>query len=149
MMDDKYLIGDIPVSKEVSDMFMDYVNKAIDLEKQLATKDKESKRLKQVLDDIRSLSYLGLALKDKDKESALLNKIYTLTCDFVPCTEKTGDNKIKRLKHVVNVLVKALKLAVELEKNGLISYEKYGFTCNDDILKKYEAALKTAKQKGR
>jgi len=104
MMDDKYLIGDIPVSKEVSDAFMDYVNKAIDLEKQLATKDKESKWLKQVLDDIRSLSYLGLALKDKDKESALLwlsstqyslvdllNKIYTLTCDFVPCTEKTGE----------------------------------------------------------
>ena len=91
MMDDKYLIGDIPVSKEVSDAFMDYVNKAIDLEKQLATKDKESKRLKQVLDDIRSLSYLGLALEDKDKESALLNKIYTLTCDFVPYEEKVGE----------------------------------------------------------
>ena len=31
-MDDKYLIGDIPVSKEVSDAFMDYVNKALELE---------------------------------------------------------------------------------------------------------------------
>jgi len=88
-MDDKYLIGDIPVSKEVSDAFMDYVNKTIDLKKQLATKDKEIKHLKQVLDNIRSLSYFGLAIKDK--ENTLLNKIYTLSCDFVPCTEKAGE----------------------------------------------------------
>ena len=60
---------------------------------------------------------------------------------------KTASLDVKRLKHVVNVLVKVLKLAADLEKNGLISYEKYGLTCNDDILKKYEAALKTAKSK--
>ena len=90
-MDDKYLIGDIPVSKEVSDAFMNYVNKAIELEKQHATKDKEIKHLKQTLDNIRCLSYLGLAIKNKDNKSALLNKIYTRTCDSIPCTEKAGE----------------------------------------------------------
>jgi len=35
----------------------------------------------------------------------------------------------------------ALELAADIEENELISYEKYGLACHNDILKKYKEAL--------
>ena len=39
----------------------------------------------------------------------------------------------------------ALELVADIEENELISYEKHGLTCHNDILKKYKDALDSKK----
>ena len=38
-------------------------------------------------------------------------------------------------------LVEALELATDLFENGLVDFKKYGLTCDEDIAKKYRAAI--------
>ena len=62
-------------SQKLRDRARKLTTKTGQLKRQLAAKDAEIERLKQVITDVHNLSYPGLAIK----ESALLNKIYSAT----------------------------------------------------------------------
>ena len=80
-MTDKYLIVDIPVSKEVSDAFMDYVNKAIELE--------------ACIQDARSLMIDYDGHKTAEGLKTLINKVDMLLMTHKPLerisSEKAGE----------------------------------------------------------